>query len=89
MLQPADFFPTICYFSGCNARQGRPGRTCKIESNHGIEKGQTPLTHTGVDTRSNHNHSCKILLTYDPRSSIPQSPGGQGARLGSRIRLAG
>ena len=85
MLQPADFFSTVCYFSGCNARQGRPGRTCKIESNHGIEKGQTPFARTEVNKRSNHNRSCEILLIYDPWSLTPKSPAGQGFVTGSGI----
>ena len=76
---------TVCSFSGWNDREVIPGSTHKIESKHGIEKGKTPSACTGVDKRLNLNCGYKILLTYDPRSSTPQSPEGQWARLGSGI----
>ena len=79
-------FFTICYFSGWNDRQGSPGLTCVIESNHGREKGRTHFTCTGVDNLFNCNRGCDILLTYDPRSSTPQYPAGQGSGLGSGTR---
>ena len=49
------------------------------------EKRDEPLCMYGADKFSNRNFGCKILLTYDPRSSTPQSPAGQGAELGYGI----
>ena len=78
-------FFAVCSFSQWSAREGSPGRTCAIESNHGREKGRTPFARTGVDKRLDRNCGCDILLMYDPWRLTLQSPAGQGAGLGSRI----
>ena len=79
------YFPTVCFFCRWEVREGSFVRNCAIDSNHVRKNGQTNFSRTGVDKWSNYNHSCKILLTYDSRSSILQSPAGQGAGLGSGI----
>ena len=69
------------FFSQWNSREGSSCRTHPIEWNHGIEKGQTPFARKGVDKRLNFYRGCKILLTYDSRSSTSQTPAIQRSRL--------
>ena len=77
---------SVCYFSGWNAREESPGRTCPIDSNHGSKKVRSLFASTVVGKRSNFYRGHKVLLAYDSRISTPQSPVGKGAGLGSRIR---
>ena len=76
---------SVCYFSGWNAREESPGRTCPIDSNHGSKKVRSLFASTVVGKRSNFYRGHKVLLAYYPRSSTPQSPVGQVAKLGPGI----
>ena len=75
-----------CFSLFVHDREGSPGRTDAIESNHGRKNGRTHFTCTAVDKRSNSIIGCDILLTYAPRRSTPQPPAGQGSGLGFGIR---
>ena len=78
-------FSTFCYFCPWHAREGSPGRTIAIESNHGSKNGRTHFERAGMDKRSNRYRICEIVLTYDPRISTPHYPVGQGAGMGPGI----
>ena len=77
---------SVCYFFPLHARGRRPNSTRAIESNHGRKNGLTHFARTGWDERLNQKCGCEILLTYDLRSSTPQSPVVQEAGLISGIR---
>ena len=72
---------SVCYLCLRHAREGRPSRTCAIESNHGSEIGRTHFARTGLDKWSNRNCGYKIVITYDPRSLTPQSLARQGSGM--------
>ena len=76
----------VCYFYLWHAREGLPGCTRVIESNHGSKNERTNFPRRGVNKGWNHNCGCKILLTYDPWISTPQYPEGHGSGMGDGIR---
>ena len=81
-----DIVFAVCYFSGRNAREGRPIRDLTIVSIHGREKVRTPFAIMKVGKQTHCNRCCEVLLTDDPQSLAPQSPAGTGAGLGNEIR---
>ena len=56
---------SVCYFFQRHNRDGSPGCTRAIESNHGSKNGQPHFARTGADKGSNRNRGCKIVFTYD------------------------
>ena len=76
---------SVFYFFWQHSREGSPGRTREIESNHGRENSQTHFARIWLDKWSDYNYGFKIVIMYDPQSSTSQSPAGQEAGLGPGI----
>ena len=76
---------SICSFYQRHAKEGSPGHTHAIKSNHGNKNVRTHFERAGMDKKSNHNRGYEIVVTYDPRRSTIQSPMEQESGLGPLI----